>query len=82
MTCREFNEFLIDYRSGGLTPEDCAHFEAHLAECSHCVMFLKSYEETIRLAKGTVQCPDEILPMDVPEELVQAILAVRLRVRH
>jgi anti-sigma factor RsiW len=82
MTCRECNEFLMDYRSGDLTSDERAGVEAHLAWCSPCVVFLSSYEKTIRLAKGAFHHSDETLSAIVPEELVQAILAARLRVRH
>jgi anti-sigma factor RsiW len=82
MTCRECNEFLIDYRSDNLTPDERASIEAHLAWCSPCVVFLSSYEETIRLAKGAFHHPDETISAVVPEELRQRILAARLRVQH
>lgn len=82
MTCRELNDFLIDYRSGDLSPDEHARFEAHLAQCSHCVAYIRSYEETIRLGKGAFSHPDDTVPADVPNELVQALLAVRPRVRR
>ena len=80
MTCRECNAFLLDYCSGALAPEERTHFEAHLIWCSRCVVFLKTYEETIRLAKGAFSHPNETKPTVVPNKLVQAILAARARV--
>ena len=77
MTCRELTEFIIDYRSGALSPDVRAQFEAHLAECRDCVTYLKSYGETIRLARGAYGKPDDPIPADVPEKLVEAILAAR-----
>ena len=82
MTCREVNEYILDYRSGHLSPEECACFEAHLARCSHCVASLRSYEETVRLAKGAFSHSNEAMPADVPDELVRAILAARPRVQR
>ncbi len=82
MTCRECNESLLHYRSGDLTPDEHARVEAHLAWCSPCLVFLSSYEETIRLAKGAFLHPDETLALIVSEELVQSILAARSRVQH
>jgi len=82
MTCHELNEFLIDYHSGDLHPEERARFEAHLALCSDCVAYLRGYEETIRLGKGAYGQPDDPVPADVPDELVRAILAARPRARH
>ena len=82
MTCREVNEYILDYRSGHLRPEECARFEAHLARCPYCVEDLRSYEETIRLAKGAFSHPDDPVPAAVLDELVRAILAARPRARH
>ena len=82
MTCREVNEYILDYRSGHLSPEECARFEAHLARCPDCVEDLRSYEETIRLGKGAFSHPDDPVPADVLDELVRAILAARPRARH
>ena len=77
MTCQQLTEFIMDYCSDGLTRKERAEFEAHLAKCADCVRYLKSYEETIRLARGAVFNPDQSVPVDVPEELVRAILAAR-----
>ena len=77
MTCRQLTDFIIDYRSGTLSPDVRAEFDAHLAECSDCVTYLKSYEDTIALARGAVGAPDDPIPTDVPERLVTAILAAR-----
>ena len=80
MTRHEFNEFIIDYRAGGLAFDERARFEAHLARCSHCVAYLSSYEATIRLAKGAFNCLDDAMTEDVPDALVQAILAACPRI--
>lgn len=77
MTCRQLTEFIIDYRSGTLAPEERAEFEAHLAECRDCVHYLRSYDDTVRLARATAEHPDDPVPADVPEDLVRAILAAR-----
>ena len=82
MTCRELSEFLIDYHSGDLNPEEHARFEAHLAGCAACVEYLRSYEETIRLVKGAFIRPEDAVPANVPNELVRAILAARRRAQH
>jgi len=77
MTCREFIRFLIEYRSGALSQKQHTKFERHLAECSDCLVYLKSYEATITLGKGSFTDPDAPVPQDVPEELIQAILTSR-----
>jgi anti-sigma factor RsiW len=82
MICREFNGLLVDYCSGDLTPDDRARFEAHLAQCSPCVAYLRNYEETIRLSKAAFHHPSDAVITDVPNELVRAILAACPRARR
>lgn len=77
ITCREFVEFLADYLAGELSPANQAEFEFHLTHCPDCSSYLKSYEVTIRLGKAVCSDLDALVPADVPEELIQAILTVR-----
>ena len=77
ITCREFVEFLADYLAGELSPASQAKFEFHLSDCPDCILYLKSYEVTIRLGKAVCSDLDALVPADVPEELIQAILSVR-----
>ncbi len=77
MTCRDILEFLMQYLSGELTAEERAIFEEHLAICPPCVEYLKTYEETIKLGKAALSEPSESVCDEIPEELVQAILAAR-----
>ena len=79
MTCREVIDFLMEYLSGELGASERAEFEQHLADCPDCSAYLKSYEETIKLGKAVFADLDAPVPQDVPEELVQAILASRRR---
>ena len=79
MRCREFIDFLLEYLSGELSASAGAEFERHLADCPDCSAYLKSYEETVKLGKVVFADPDAPVPQDVPEELVQAILASRRR---
>jgi anti-sigma factor RsiW len=60
-----------------LPAEERAIFDAHLAECPWCVAYLKTYQETIKLGKAAFAPSDEPVPEEVPDELVQAILAAR-----
>ena len=53
-----------------------AVFQEHMRECPPCEVYLDTYQETIRLGKCICE-PDGSMPADVPEELVQAILAAR-----
>ena len=79
MTCREVIDFLLEYLSEELSASERAEFEQHLAECPDCAAYLKSYEETIKLGKAVFADLEAPVPQDVPEELVQAILASRRR---
>ena len=75
LTCRDLAEFVDDYRSGELPPDVRATVDEHLAECPDCVAYLRTYADTIRLARDAA----EPAPADVPERLVRAILAARRR---
>ena len=77
ITCREFVEFLADYLAGVLPPASLAEFEFHLTDCPDCVSYLKTYEATVRLGKGAFADLDAPLPAEVPEELIEGILAAR-----
>ncbi len=79
MTCRELVDFLMDYLEGRLTEAQRGCFEQHLADCPDCVAYLATYQKTIRLGKQACAEGEEALPADVPEKLVQAILAARHR---
>lgn len=75
LTCREMTGFLADYLDGTLLLAERGVFEQHLAECRDCVAYLRTYAETIRLARETRDA--DALPAGVPEDLVRAILAAR-----
>jgi anti-sigma factor RsiW len=68
---------MADYLSGELTPEAGAQFERHLTVCPNCVAYLSNYRDTIALGRGAFPDEEADLPSDVPDDLVQAILASR-----
>jgi hypothetical protein len=76
MNCQEFADFLAEYVDKSLPEVQITAFEMHIADCPPCGSYLKSYELTIRLGKDAL-CPDEAIPPDVPEDLIQAILRAR-----
>ena len=45
--------------------------------CKECREYLKAYARTVELGRATFDDPDAAVPEDVPEDLVQAILAAR-----
>ena len=75
LTCREMTDFLGDYLDGSLALAERRLFDKHLADCPECVAYLRSYAETIRLARQTRE--DDSLSDTIPDELVRAILAAR-----
>lgn len=80
MTCREVLDFLMSYLDGELPPAERVRFDQHLAACAVCVQYLDSYRRTVELAKQSLaDGPEEQGCQDVPEELVQAIVASRKR---
>jgi len=76
MTCREFTSFIADYLSGDLQPSVRASFERHLSLCDNCTQYLADYERTVGLERAAFE-EGEMLPPEVPESLVAAILASR-----
>jgi len=64
----------MSYLDNDLPDDQRAEFDRHMAACPSCVDYLKTYEKTVQLAKS---CADDPVPADVPESLVQAILAAR-----
>lgn len=79
MTCRELVDFLMEYLDGELPADQRDIFESHVGECPPCEAYLDTYKQTIRLGKGVCSEPDGAAPEDVPEQLIQAILAARPR---
>jgi len=79
VTCREFADFIGDYLTDDLPSTVRAGFERHLELCPNCRRYLRSYEETVKLGSHAFDDEDALLPPEVPEELVTAILAARPR---
>lgn len=77
ITCRQFEEFLLDYLDGNLTAGQRRIFEFHMTICRECRDYLAAYRETVKLGKQVFDDPDAPLPEEVPEDLVNAILAAQ-----
>ena len=74
LTCRQLIDFIMRYLDGELPADQRVEFDRHMAACPSCVDYLTTYEKTIALTRT---CSGDALPEDVPETLVQAILAAR-----
>lgn len=77
MTCREFADFIMDYLTGDLSENIAASFDRHLSVCANCRTYLAQYRATVEAGKTAFADEDALLPDDVPEELIQAILTSR-----
>ena len=79
MTCREFADFIGDYLSGELPADETALFERHMSRCPNCHAYLANYRTTIDLGRHAFTEDEAVLPDDVPDDLVDAILSSRRR---
>ena len=77
MTCQEMADFLMAYLDDELPAAQRQEFQQHLEACPPCVHYIRTYEQTVELGKTACQHPDDDIPEDVPEQLVQAILKAR-----
>jgi anti-sigma factor RsiW len=69
MGCQELIEVITDYLEGGLSPDEIERFEAHLAECSGCRIYLVQMRETVT-ALGHL--PPESLSPEAERRLLAA----------
>ena len=74
MNCREFIDFITRYIEGELSTLERTRFEAHLDVCDECVDYLQSYKTTIAVEAHAFEFREQDLA-DVPETLIQAVLA-------
>jgi anti-sigma factor RsiW len=70
MTCRECAELLLEYLTEELDAERREAIRQHLEECPPCVVYIETYQTTIRLT-SQLTCVD--LPPDVAERLWTAM---------
>jgi anti-sigma factor RsiW len=69
MRCQELVEAITDYLEGTLPAADVERFEAHIAQCDACTMYLDQMRATID-AMGHV--PPESLSAEQQEALLAA----------
>ena len=78
LTCRAFERFVLDYHEGKLSGRQRSVFAFHMRICPRCRVHFESYVRAIELGQKLFARDDEALvPEDVPEELIKAILATR-----
>lgn len=68
LTCREMVELVTDYLEGRLDDADRARFEAHIAECDACTLYIEQMRMTIA-ALGHI--PPETISPRAEQELLE-----------
>ena len=68
LTCQELVELVTDYFDGTLSRRDREAFEAHIAGCANCSVYVEQFRQTIELT-GTLR------ESDVSAEAADALLA-------
>lgn len=76
ITCKELIDFIGAFLDDELPSDQRAEFERHLAVCPSCQAYLKTYGQTVELAKAG----GDVIPADVPEALLRSILLATGRV--
>ena len=77
ISCREFEDFIIDYCEDDLHPRQRRAFDAHLKMCEKCQDYLSAYCSVVELTKRVHEIRDQFVPDPVSEHLIQAILIAR-----
>jgi anti-sigma factor RsiW len=72
-------EFLMAYLDSELPEVERAQFDTHLQICPPCVVYLDTYREAVRVGKAVCREDSDVPPEDVPEGLIEAILAAKAR---
>lgn len=77
ITCREFEDFVLSYLDGELTPKQNRVFKMHLYLCRECRDYLNAYQRSVELSQHLLQKPNMPLLDEIPEDLIKAILAAK-----
>ena len=77
ITCKEFENFILDYLDDELPALQRSRFERHIRLCRECKQYLQAYQRTLELSRAVFPSPDDVVPDDVPEDLIKAILKAR-----
>ena len=77
LTCKQFDEFMVDYLDDGLPVWQKFMCWLHVRMCRECAYFVLQYRKTVALGKNAFESPDDRVPDSVPEDLVKAALAHR-----
>ena len=79
LTCKEFDDFMIDYLDGELPAWQKYLCWLHVKICRECANFVRQYRRIVELEQSAFEFADDPVPDSVPEELVKAALT---RLKH
>lgn len=77
VTCREFEDFVLDYLDGNLPASQRRVFDMHLRMCRECREYLAAYKRTMELSRMALDRPPTVVMDEVPEDLIKAVLDAR-----
>jgi anti-sigma factor RsiW len=75
VTCRGVIARLAELRAGELDLLETRECKRHLAGCSSCAAYRRSYLSTVELARGAYGVPGAAKATEMPEILIGEILA-------
>jgi hypothetical protein len=81
VTCKRLIAFLDNYLAETLGHDVRREFDAHIAHCTDCLRYFRSYRRSIALATLVSKHADDAPPAGISAERIQAILAARRRAK-
>lgn len=77
LTCRQVEEFLMDYLENRLGFWMTLQFQVHLFMCPNCSKYIQEYKNTIALEIKVFENLEDEAIGNVPDDILQAILNVK-----
>ncbi len=77
ITCKEFEDFVLDYLDNELPDRQRSQFELHIRLCRECRQYLQAYKHSMNVSHAVLAPTNTDIPNDVPEDLIKAILKAR-----
>lgn len=77
LTCRQVEQFLLDYLEGQVSLWTWYKFRYHLLLCDDCRQYLQDYRNAVALGRRIFANPDDEAIGKVPDEILVAILKSR-----
>ncbi len=75
ISCKEFENFIVDYIEGTLDNRRRRLFEFHIKLCTECREYLAAYKAGMEAARQGLADDESPVPDEVPEDLVAAVIA-------